>query len=145
MEHIPRPLLNALPTFCEAIKTLLDSIKESFEEELHIRRHENEQNREEILDAERRQPRQLAETQYGKRCTDTPGHDHCLFCNEPPVYLGRCKNHEPEGGKHYCTSCYRLTTEHRDQHRRKRPYIPANNCQASRAGFESALARLHLS
>jgi len=137
MEQWPTPIVDAIPALCDALSNFLGAIKASAQEEGLFRRQEELEEREAVERANR--PTQTADLRFRDRrqlCRKTPLLDKCLEtgCAEDPVYLGRCEQHCPEGGKHYCNSCFQLTTQHR--------IPPVNHVQASRAALAQALRNL---
>jgi len=62
--------------------------------------------------------RRLAETNIlrglEEQSTRTPTPEPCFHasCPEPARYFGRCRDHQPVPGRHYCTGCWRDPKAH---------------------------------
>jgi len=149
MENIPLRTLRTLPGLIDAITTTLSALKQDIAATISDLSEDDREAAEASFQERQRQPRQVADfvARLHELCTDRPPVDTCIHCpgctatprrrhqhdyacNNPPVYLGRCAQHQPIGGVHYCNSCFLETRRHSVR--------PVNATQASLAGFTRA-------
>lgn len=63
---------------------------------------------------------------------DCPEATHCVDCQSTATYLGRCSEHPPEYGQHYCRRCGKSSTKIQEEKKRQKHLRPYR--QASLAG-----------